>query len=152
MDTTVVAQKLESLRQCLVRIETKCPTDPAQLEADVDLQDIVSLNLSRALQLCVDIGAHLIAGMSTPPPDTMGQTFDILARESVLSMELLAASRKQWGFATSPSTATTPSIGKWFTASPTTTWVTSRHLLGWCQRGSTHLKSACDVGGRCPAC
>lgn len=64
MDATVVAQKLESLRRCLVRIETKCPTDPAQLEADFDLQDIVSLNLSRAVQLCVDIGAHLIAGMS----------------------------------------------------------------------------------------
>lgn len=77
----VVEQKLESLRRCLSRIETKCPTDPGQLESDFDLQDIVSLNLSRAVQLCVDMGAHLIAGMNIPPPDTMGQTFDILACE-----------------------------------------------------------------------
>jgi hypothetical protein len=41
-------QKLESLRRCVHRIETKCPADPAVLEADFDLQDIVSLNLSRA--------------------------------------------------------------------------------------------------------
>ncbi len=49
MDATVVEQKLESLRRCLSRIETKCPADPAQLESDFDLQDIVSLNLSRNL-------------------------------------------------------------------------------------------------------
>ncbi len=29
---------------------------------------------------CVDIGAHLISGMEVPPPDTMGQTFDLLAQ------------------------------------------------------------------------
>ena len=57
MDATVVEQKLESLRRCLLRIETKCPADPERLEADFDLQDIVSLNLSRSVQLCVDIAA-----------------------------------------------------------------------------------------------
>ena len=60
MDREIVEQKLESLRRCLQRIETKCPADAATLVADFDLQDIVSLNLSRAVQLTVDIGAHLI--------------------------------------------------------------------------------------------
>ena len=36
------------------------------------------MNLSRAVQLCVDIGAHLIADLDVPPPDTMGKTFDTL--------------------------------------------------------------------------
>lgn len=80
MDREVIEQKLESLRRCLQRIETKCPTDAATLVADLDLQDIVSLNLSRAVQISVDIGAHLIAGMEVPPPDTMDQTFDVLAQ------------------------------------------------------------------------
>jgi len=40
MDREVVEQKLESLRRCLRRIETKCPTDAATLVADIDLQDI----------------------------------------------------------------------------------------------------------------
>jgi len=44
----------------------------AALFADVDLQDIISLNLSRAMQISVDIGAHLIAGMEVVPLDTMG--------------------------------------------------------------------------------
>jgi hypothetical protein len=79
MDREVVEQKLESLRRCLRRMETKCPTEAATLAADLDLQDIISLNFSRAVQISVDIGAHLIAGMEVSPPDTMGQTFDILA-------------------------------------------------------------------------
>ncbi|MEO7623747.1 MAG: HepT-like ribonuclease domain-containing protein, partial [Gallionella sp.] len=81
MDREVVEQKLESLRHCLRRIETKCPMDAAMLVSDMDIQDIVSLNLSRAVQISVDIGAHLIAGMEVPPPDTMGQTFDLLAQQ-----------------------------------------------------------------------
>lgn len=98
MDREVVEQKLESLRRCLQRIETKCPADAETLVADVDLQDIVSLNLSRAVQLCVDIGAHLIAGMDVPPPDTMGQTFDLLAQSGVLSATLASSLKKAVGF------------------------------------------------------
>ena len=98
MDREVVEQKLESLRRCLRRIETKCPADAATLAADIDLQDIVSLNLSRAVQIAVDIGAHLIAGMEVPPPDTMGQTFDLLAQEGVLNNELASSLKKAVGF------------------------------------------------------
>jgi uncharacterized protein YutE (UPF0331/DUF86 family) len=98
MDREVVEQKLESLRRCLRRIETKCPKDAAALVADIDLQDIISLNLSRAVQISVDIGAHLIAGMEVPPPDTMGQTFDLLAQEGVLDIGLASNLKKAVGF------------------------------------------------------
>jgi uncharacterized protein YutE (UPF0331/DUF86 family) len=98
MDREVVEQKLESLRRCLRRIETKCPAEAVTLMTDVDLQDIVALNLSRAVQICVDIGAHLIAGMEVPPPDTMGQTFDLLAQESVLNNQLASSLKKAVGF------------------------------------------------------
>jgi uncharacterized protein YutE (UPF0331/DUF86 family) len=49
MDLEVVEQKLESLRRCLQRIESKCPADAQTLAADFDLQDIVSLNLKKAV-------------------------------------------------------------------------------------------------------
>jgi uncharacterized protein YutE (UPF0331/DUF86 family) len=98
MDREIVEQKLESLRRCLRRIETKCPADAATLIADIDLQDIISLNLSRAVQISVDIAAHLIAGMNVPPPDTMGQTFDRLAESGVVSNELASRLKKAVGF------------------------------------------------------
>jgi uncharacterized protein YutE (UPF0331/DUF86 family) len=98
MDREVVDQKLESLRRCLHRIETKCPAEADTLITDFDLQDIISLNLSRAVQLCVDIGAHLISGMDVPPPDTMGQTFDRLAQAGVLTAALAVSLKKAVGF------------------------------------------------------
>jgi uncharacterized protein YutE (UPF0331/DUF86 family) len=98
MDREVIEQKLESLRHCLWRIEMKCPADAQTLATDPDLQDIVALNLSRAVQVCVDIGAHLIAGMEVPPPDTMGQTFDLLARAGVLTDALASSLKKAVGF------------------------------------------------------
>lgn len=98
MDRGIVEQKLESLRRCLQRIESKCPPSAATLAADVDLQDIVALNLSRAVQISVDIGAHLITGTEAFPPDTMGQTFDVLAKAGMLNNELAINLKKAVGF------------------------------------------------------
>lgn len=98
MDRAVIEQKLESLRRCLQRVVDKCPSDPETLGRNPDLQDIVALNLSRAVQLCVDIGAHLIAGMEVPPPDTMGQTFDALAQAGVIHENLAIQLKKAVGF------------------------------------------------------
>ena len=50
------------------------------------------------MQLSVDIGAHLIAGMEVPPPGTMGQTFDVLAQQGVISSDLAAHLKKSVGF------------------------------------------------------
>lgn len=98
MDRQVMDQKLESLRRCLWRIETKCPPQPQMLESDPDLQDILSLNLTRAVQLAVDMGAHIIAGLEVSAPATMGQTFDILADQGVIDGALAAQLKKAVGF------------------------------------------------------
>lgn len=98
MDRAIVEQKLESLRRCLGRIEEKCPEHAITLEQNPDLQDIIALNLTRAVQLCVDMGAHIIAGMNQAPPDTMGQTFDILASSGAIPAELALRLKKAVGF------------------------------------------------------
>jgi len=56
----VVERKLESLRRCVLRIRDKCPPDLETLVEDIDLQDILTLNLTRAVRLCVDIATHLL--------------------------------------------------------------------------------------------
>lgn len=98
MDRDVIEKKLESLRRCVKRIEAKCPADAQTLADDPDLQDIVALNLSRAVQVCVDIGAHLISGMELPAPDSMGQVFDVLAQSGTLTSELSSRLKKAVGF------------------------------------------------------
>ena len=51
MDREVIDQKLESLRRCIKRAREKCPTDLDALVRSFDLQDIITLNLTRAVQL-----------------------------------------------------------------------------------------------------
>jgi uncharacterized protein YutE (UPF0331/DUF86 family) len=98
MDRRVIEQKLESLRRCLARVSDKCPVDAETLERDLDAQDIVSLNLTRAVQLCVDVAAHLIASREIPAPDTMGEAFDALADASLIGRELAGRLKKAVGF------------------------------------------------------
>jgi len=98
MDREIIEQKLESLRRCLQRIETKCPDDASILISDIDLQDIISFNLSRAVQLCVDIGAHLISCMNLPPPNTMGQTLEQLEQAGLITAALAINLKKAIGF------------------------------------------------------
>ena len=68
------------------------------MAANPDAQDIVALNLTRAVQLCVDIGAHLIAGKEIPPPETMGSTFDVLADLKYITPALAMRLKKAVGF------------------------------------------------------
>lgn len=98
MDREIVEQKLESLRRCLARVREKCPQDADTLANNADLQDIISINITRAVQLCVDIGSHVIAGMSVPPPDTMGKTFDLLAEAEIVPANVAAQLKKAVGF------------------------------------------------------
>ena len=46
----------------------------------------------------MDIGLHIISGLSSPVPDTMGQTFDVLADKRVISNELAVKLKKSVGF------------------------------------------------------
>lgn len=98
MDRAVIHRKLESLRRCLRRVEDRCPATLDALLGDADAQDILSLNLTRAVQLCVDVGAHLLTDLDVPAPETMGGTFQALAAAGVLDTDLAARMRAAVGF------------------------------------------------------
>jgi len=99
MDQSLINQKLESLRRCVMRLEDRCPKTVEALQADVDIQDILALNLTRAVQLCVDIAAHWISEHhELTSPITMGQSFDVLAERSVITRELADDMKKSVGF------------------------------------------------------
>jgi uncharacterized protein YutE (UPF0331/DUF86 family) len=99
MDEQLIAQKLESLRRCVQRVESRLPKDAETLLTDLDAQDIVSLNLTRSVQMCVDIASHWLAEHSeVTAPRTMGQVFDALADAGVISSGLAERMRKSVGF------------------------------------------------------
>jgi uncharacterized protein YutE (UPF0331/DUF86 family) len=98
VDRALIEQKLESLRRCVARVAARCPAEVETLTNDADLQDIVVLNLTRAVQLCVDLGAHLIAETELSAPETMGQTFDLLHRAGFLERNLAERLKQAVGF------------------------------------------------------
>ena len=98
MDRDVVIAKLESLRRCVERVRTRTPESAEVLSTSHDAQDIVCLNLERAVQACVDIAAHIVADSECVVPDTMAGTFDALERQGVLSRELAERMRRAVGF------------------------------------------------------
>ena len=85
MDKDVLLKKLESLRRCIVRVQEKTPASSGLLQADCDRQDIIVLNLERAVQICVDIGLHIASELEIPVPDTMADTFKSLNRAGILA-------------------------------------------------------------------
>ena len=98
MDRVILREKLESLRRCITRVQQKIPDSVAALEADADTQDIIVLNLTRAVQVCVDLGTHIISDTNEPAPQSMGEVFETLERLGVISHATALALRKAVGF------------------------------------------------------
>lgn len=98
MNPEVLHAKLESLSRCIHRIEDKSPSDLASLELDYDIQDIIVLNQERSVQLCVDIGLHILADEAVETPSSMSETFTAMSRCNILSPELAERMKRSVGF------------------------------------------------------
>ena len=98
VDIDLLLTKIESLRKCIRRIEEKRPASSDILHTDIDLQDIISVNLERAVQQCVDIAAILISDTEKNPPATMASTFVFLAESEILEKDLSERLRRAVGF------------------------------------------------------
>ncbi len=98
MDQLILAEKLESLRRCISRIDEKRPPRVELLIDNPDIQDILVLNLTRAVQLCVDIGSHIISGSAETAPKTMGDVFETLQKLDMISERTCQQMKKAVGF------------------------------------------------------
>jgi len=98
MSPDVLANKIESLRRCIARIEQKRPSSADDLRKSADLQDIMVINLERAVQVCVDIAAHLISSRGGAVPGTMAEAFSALATANVITPATAERMQKAVGF------------------------------------------------------
>jgi len=98
MDRDVVSAKLETLRRCVQRVKEKTPATAKSLSDDYDLQDIICLNLERAIQVSVDLASHAIADADLPAPTSMSESFEHLFRLGLIPADLALRMRKAVGF------------------------------------------------------
>jgi uncharacterized protein YutE (UPF0331/DUF86 family) len=98
MNSLVIKTKLESLRICLDRIESKKPETLDDLLQDIDVQDIIALNLERSVQLCVDIANHILSSLDDSPAMSMAESFERLSDKMIITAELGQNLKKAVGF------------------------------------------------------
>jgi len=95
--TDVALATLATITRCPRRIRDVAGADPALVE-DIDVQDIVVLNLQRAIQAAIDLAAHVISQRGWGLPDSIKAHFTILAREGVIDPELCTKLEAMVGF------------------------------------------------------
>jgi uncharacterized protein YutE (UPF0331/DUF86 family) len=88
MDKVVVAKKIDSILRCLNRIALRLPATQAEFFQDFDAQDVVVLNLTRTIQMCVDIATHILATKDQALPSTMAEAFLSLQQLNIITADI----------------------------------------------------------------
>jgi len=94
----VLNEKIESLRRCVARVALKTALSEQEFLDDLDAQDVVVLNLERAVQLCVDMATYVLARTQARAPDSMANAFERLHQVGFLSESCLARMKAATGF------------------------------------------------------
>ena len=96
VDRTVLASKIASIRDAVVRIRAVLPAEVEAFLSDRTTREVVELNLFVAVQDCMSLAAHWLADEGLTVPQTYGEMFRRLAERDViptdLAMRLAAAS------------------------------------------------------------
>jgi uncharacterized protein YutE (UPF0331/DUF86 family) len=95
VDRDLVLAKVETLERSLGRIDSaRTRTGLGAL----DRQDIIVLNLQRAVQAMLDLAAHVVAREGLGVPDELAASFELLKRAGILDADLAERMRRMTGF------------------------------------------------------
>ena len=98
MDKLILEKKVDSILRCLNRIDDRIPDSEYDFLRDFDAQDVVILNLTRAVQLSVDIATHILSTTNQPVPSTMAEAFISLERINIISAEIADKMKRSVGY------------------------------------------------------
>jgi len=98
MDIDLIRSKQDSIARSVQRVQSKAGLSREVLLEDRDAQDVIVLNLERAVQQAVDVAAHILAETTEPVPETMRAAFTGLRRIGALTDETADRMMKAVGF------------------------------------------------------
>jgi uncharacterized protein YutE (UPF0331/DUF86 family) len=93
----VLRRKLDTLARYIERVEEFLPKDAETLIAQQYTQDVIALNLERAVQMCLDAATHILSDTSEAFPETMSGLFPQLARAGVIDRPVAEVMTKAVG-------------------------------------------------------
>jgi len=97
IDRDRVLAKIATVDRCLARIEEVRGERRKEL-LPVDVEDIASLNLQRAIQAAIDLATHLVAAEGYGVPDSAAGVFTLLQQRGLLGADLTTRLKRMVGF------------------------------------------------------
>ena len=94
----VIFEKIKNIQNSIRRIHEKTASGTPNLLNDMDVQDIIVLNLQRAVQSAIDLAAHVVSDEGLGLPDEIRDNFVILQKAEILSKELATKMKNMVGF------------------------------------------------------
>lgn len=95
-DADIIMAKASTIKRCLNAIEQVNQTKNTMETWMVE--DLIVLNLQRAIQACLDLANHLIAANHWDLPKSASQSMEIIARNNVVPRDMLNSLRSMVGF------------------------------------------------------
>ena len=97
VERDVVLGKLAIIDRCTRRIREVRSERRSELQP-LDVEEIVILNLQRAVQAAIDLAAHVVAAEGYGLPDSLAGTFSLLEQRGVIGADLAERLRRMVGF------------------------------------------------------
>lgn len=97
IDRDSALAKIATIDRCLARIAEVRGERRKDL-LPVDVEDIASLNLQRAIQAAIDLATHIISAEGYGTPDSTASVFTLLQQRGVIEADLAGRLRKMVGF------------------------------------------------------
>jgi uncharacterized protein YutE (UPF0331/DUF86 family) len=97
IDRDRVMAKITTIERCLARIAEVRGERRKDL-LPVDVEDIASLNLQRAIQAAVDLATHITSSEGYGTPDSTAGVFTLLQQRGVIEADLATRLRRMVGF------------------------------------------------------
>jgi uncharacterized protein YutE (UPF0331/DUF86 family) len=93
----ILLAKAAIVERCVHRAQSALAQSSA-FQTDLDAQDIAVLNIIRACEASIDIGLRLVRLFKLGLPSSSGDSFVLLAQNSLLELGLSTRLRKMVGF------------------------------------------------------
>jgi uncharacterized protein YutE (UPF0331/DUF86 family) len=98
IDRDLILAKINNIQNYLNSIKTYTRNFDINSLDEIMVQDLVVLNLERAIQACIDIALHILSREALGVPLSMGDAFFSLYKNSFISEELSKNLIKMVGF------------------------------------------------------
>lgn len=87
INKNLVSRKLDFLNNHLYKIENMDFSEETFVE-DNDIHDLFVFRLQQAVETCIDIAAHIIAGIDAPQKETAKDAFRFLGGKKIINKDL----------------------------------------------------------------